>query len=217
MKNGKLTSADVVEEAMQIRDQLKKSCDFFVNPIDVERKIIPPYVGKGDIKLLIIGQDPTIRNEKQRNEINCTLNLDKGKGSLLRYIERICSELDISIDNVYATNVFKYFYSSPPADTREVLSNHLDLNLGLLNKEISNYPDARVITLGEPVFQLLTDNSYKVRNYWGYQKGTCNRDFKKSFSDTNKIKRDFYPMPHQPSLRKAFYKDHLSDYIGFMK
>jgi uracil-DNA glycosylase len=209
---------DVIKEATQIRDYLKQNCDFPENQIDTNYKAIPPYVGESEIKLLIIGQDPTIRNKKQRANINCTLNLDKGKGSLLKYIEDICQELDIpSIDNVYATNIYKYFYSSPPADTQNVLSNHLNLNLELLKKEISCYANALVITLGEPVLQLLTDRSHKVRNYWSYNKGVCKYDFKKSLFNTNKIKRNFYPLPHQPSLRKDFYKSHLIDYLNFIK
>ena len=136
---------DFEQELKLIFDQLT---DDSSNPIEKER-FIPPYFGGSDIKLIIIGQDPTIKNEKQRAKIKSTLNLDKD-GALKRYVEQICIGLGISINNVYATNIFKYFYSEPPAKTFDVLKKHLSPNLRLLNKELSAFPNIPVLTLGEP-------------------------------------------------------------------
>lgn len=208
---------DIIKNAIEIRDYLKKTQDCAENPIDVKYGIIPPYRGGDDVKMIIIGQDPTIRNEKQRANIHVTLNLDKQGGSLYRYIERLCNGLGLSLDNVYATNVYKYFYSIPPADTKEVLTAHFDPNLELLIKELSNYPNAIIVTLGEPVLKLLTNEKSKVRDSWGYKKGLCTYHFEKSYADSNKIKKDFYPLPHQPSLRKKYYRDHLLDYLNYIK
>ena len=33
---------------------------------------VPPYIGKGEIKFMIIGQDPTVRNPKSREKVTCT-------------------------------------------------------------------------------------------------------------------------------------------------
>jgi len=84
-------------------------------------------------------------------------------------VENICRELDISVQNVYATNIFKYFYSIPPADTPNVLIKHKTQNIELLRKEIECYKDSPIITLGEPVLRLLTNEGEKVRNYWNFQ------------------------------------------------
>lgn len=126
------------------------------------------------------------------------------------------------MNNVYATNMFKYFYTQPPAYTG-VLSKHVKENLTLLKKEIASYPDAVIITLGEPVLQLLVNA--KMNYYWDYVKKTrkntadykkCGGVFKKCSAE-NELLREFYPFPHQPSLRKDFYKDNLDNYLRYMK
>ena len=181
------------DEIEYIRRILKKTNDDINNPIDLSLPVILPLRGNKKIKLIIIGQDPTIKNQETRKEIKCTLNLDK-KGSLKRYIELILENLELTIDNLYATNIFKYFYSIPPAKTPHVLFNHLQTNLEILNKELSEFPDTPIITLGEPVLQLLTNEKAKVRDYWGYEKktGKTNGRFKFSYANENKLKRKFF-------------------------
>jgi len=205
------------EKALQIRNQLKSKNDCIENSINDALPILPPFVGKDNIKLVIIGQDPTVRNNNSRSKISCTLNLDKNN-SLKRYIEQICFGLGISLENVYATNIFKYFYTVPPANTLNVLNQHLEPNLQLLNAELENYREAIIITLGEPVLKLLTDDKNKVRKYWDYDEKTGISNMKFSFVEArvNKLGRDFYPFPHQPSLRKDFYSENLSKYISYI-
>ena len=138
---------------------------------------VPPYIGKGEIKFVIIGQDPTVRNPKSREKIACTLNLDKN-GSLRAFVERICRVLNVSMDNLYATNLFKYFYTVPPANTPDVLKRHLEPNLELLREELAslNLPkNTPIITLGQPVLRLLLKDEVpegmrSVRYYWDYRR-----------------------------------------------
>ena len=151
---------DIVAEAQKIRDSL---ADYEENHIDTDLAPVPPFKGNGRIKLVVIGQDPTITEVKERKKIKKTLKLDV-PGPLRRYIERICAGLDITIDNVYATNLFKYFYEKKPATTPKVLAAHLESNLSLLKKELSEYSDCIIITLGEPVLQLLTDKKHFVKD-----------------------------------------------------
>ncbi|MCL2597696.1 MAG: uracil-DNA glycosylase family protein [Paludibacter sp.] len=204
---------DIIGKAVNIRNYLQENCDDEINRIDdIQNRIIPPFDGFGKIKLIIIGQDPTIRNVERRSNITCTLNLNKG-GSLKTYIEKICAPLDCSIDNVYATNLFKYFYTIPPADTLNILFKHLDKNLDLLKKEIEKFPDAKIITLGEPVLQLLTSENNKVKKYWCQSKGV---QFSKCLAKNNKLERDFYPFIHIRSY-KGFYKDNFYNYLDYIK
>ncbi len=204
--------------AETIRSELKLTKDFLDNPIDLKLPVIPPFKGNGDIRLVILGQDPTIRNENSRRRISCTLNLDR-RNALRTYIERICCELNISIENIYATNLFKYFYTLSPAKTMHVLRSHLQPNLDLLIQELSEYKNVPVISLGEPVLQLLTDDRTKVREFWDYDLTTkaSGNHFRYSKASDNQLKTDLFPFPHQPSLRKIFYKDNLVDYIKFFK
>lgn len=209
---------DYEQELENIFNQLQRLGES-PNPVKRELRFVPPYFGKDDIKLIIIGQDPTIRNEERRKNITCTLNLDKS-GALTSYVKQICEGLGITIDNVFATNIFKYFYTTPPAQTFDVLKKHLPYNLELLNKELELFPEAPVITLGEPVLKLLTNDKAKVRVYWGYDSKTksCNDNINfVGTDDNNEIGRVFYPFCHQPSQRKQFYKENLKKYIKYVK
>ena len=213
-------SLDVIQSAFQVRDNLCKKINFSKNPIDLSIPHIPkPYKGNGKIKLIIIGQDPTIRNKESRPKVKTVLNLDK-QDALEKYIKNeICGGLGIDPEEFYATNLFKYFYSEPPKDTEFVLWAHLEPNLTLLKKEIAQYPNCPIITLGDPVFKLLSGNPKKRLNkLWGYQSqdkpstGHFQMEYIEHFG------RYIYPLPHLPSWQKiAFYKNTLKDYLKFMK
>lgn len=205
----------LIDEIYKLRSKLKLEKDLINNPIDMMLDPLPPFKGSGEIKLIIIGQDPTIKNKDQRKKIRITLNLDKN-GSLKSYISGICSSLGFGIDNVYATNVFKYFYKDPPAQTLDVLCCHLEPNLRLLRTELLTYPNLPIITLGEPVLQLLSRIPVdKVRRYWDYANGFSGHSFKKC-SDNN-LGRPFYPLPHQPSCGRKFYSENLKQYLDFVR
>lgn len=213
-----MKTAEIIDKSKKIREYFLKNNKFEINPID-ERlsNIVLPFKGSREIKLIILGQDPTIKNEKSRKNIEYTLNLDKGN-SLKAYIERICVGLGITIENVYATNLFKYFYTIPPAQTMDVLYAHLQPNLELLKEEISEFKNTPIITLGEPVLQLLTTPNAKVREFWDYNNktGESKGNFSYSKANENKLGRDFYPFPHQPSIRKVFYDKNINKYITFL-
>jgi uracil-DNA glycosylase len=209
---------EIIVKSLEIRENLRLNTDFTENQIDYQLKPVPPFQIGNEIKLVIIGQDPTIKNTRTRHRILKTLNLDKN-GALKNYISDICKGLDFSFENVYATNLFKYFYTIPPAQTIHVLNAHLQPNLELLKTEIALYPEAKIITLGEPVLQLLTSDKNLVKEYWNYdyKSKQSNGSYRVCRAEENKLGRDFYPFPHQPSIRKEFYKNHLSKYISFVK
>ncbi|MFA5302767.1 MAG: uracil-DNA glycosylase family protein [Bacteroidales bacterium] len=199
---------DIVSKALQVRNKLT---DCPENPIDKTLAPVAPFKGKGQIKLVIIGQAPTIRNVNKRDRITCALNLDK-VSPLKTYVEKICAGLGITLDNVYATNVFKYFYKNPPSDTPAVLADHLQDNLALLKEELALYRHCTIITLGEPVLQLLSNKKHKIRNYWQYK----DTDFHSLAATDNQLNHCIYPFPHQPSLRQNLYKINLQSYIDFV-
>lgn len=208
----------IFQETIEIRNTLKSKIDFKENPIDTNLLPVLPFRITNKIKFIILGQDPTVKNEKSRQTIEYTLNLDKA-GSLKAYINQICSSLGISFENIYATNVFKYFYTYPPERTMHVLHAHLPSNLELLKEELAAYPKVPVIVLGLPVLQLLAGEKAQVREFWSYNSKTRKCDGKFTFcpAKDNKLDRDIYPFPHQPSIRKDFYKNNLQNYINYMK
>lgn len=61
-----MNAQEIVSKAKSIRDVLKRTSDFKENAIDDSLAPVLPYCGGKDVKLIILGQDPTIKNESTR-------------------------------------------------------------------------------------------------------------------------------------------------------
>lgn len=211
----------VVKEASAIREKLLKT-PAYRKDLDLNIKTIPsPKIGTDEIKLIIIGQDPTIRNPDARINIKTVLNLDK-RGVLYHYINNIVEEIGYEIEkNVYATNLFKCFFKYTPANNVNILTKHLPYWLPLLKQEVSLFPNAKIITLGEPVMnQLIYKGQKKVREYWAYIGRTkANiKAFKSIKVDCNFLNHKIFPFPHiHTGTGNEFYQKYMQDYIRFLK
>jgi uracil-DNA glycosylase len=193
--------------------------------IDTSLPLPMPFVGSGEIRLVIVGQDPTIQNAATRTKIKTVLNLDK-PNSLRKFIERLCSDLGLQLDqHVYATNAAKGFFTQPPTvikknDRLDVLAESRTAWGPILREELERFPAAAVISLGEPVLVVLSNNAPKMRAFWGYDKDWKNGKFvppAKLPAAQNIVGRDIFPFVHQPSMRKAFYKLRWDEYIRFIR
>lgn len=181
------------------------------------------FRGSGQVRLIILGQDPTVKNPHSRSTIKTVLNLDK-RGSLRNYLVRVCRELGLDLDqNVYATNYFKNFFIKPPTQIKEinVFQEFAPTWLPLLRDELAMFPQLPVITLGQPLLAALVSGgaSPHVRDYWGYTpqwKSGEMGPFQSLDPNQNHLERVIFPFPHQPSIRKQFYKERMSDYITFV-
>lgn len=223
MDNKYTTMCNNVLEAINNDDKFNKYIDTSLN-------IPKSYTGAGDIKLIILGQDPTVKNAASRAQIEKVLNLNK-EGSLKRYLSKICSYLGITLDNVYATNVIKNFFTQPPTTYKDINNRNISNKIigkyaeywnEVLNYELAKYPDVPIITLGEPVLQCIKihDQSRKVREYWGYTSNYKSGVFKEySYIEkkNNEFNRIIFPFPHQPSISKKFYGEQLEKYCCFIK
>lgn len=211
----------VREISENIRRSILKDIELSKDLDDLNSTIPIPKIGSGKIKLIILGQDPTVQNENSRKKINTVLNLDKKNGSLYSYINIIVNYLGLNIEeNVYATNLIKCFFKKPPAAENQIISNHLPYWRELLQSEIDNFHDALIISLGQPVISnIITNGSREVKYYWGYEKGNFMNKENLSFisEDSNILKRRIFPFPHQPSLRKIFYRDNLKYYTDYVR
>ena len=82
--------------------------------VDGRRPFPDVYRGSGPIRLIVLGQDPTINREARDGEIKMVLKLDSG-GPLRNYVKGLCNLLDLEFSiNLYATNLFKNFFIAPP-------------------------------------------------------------------------------------------------------
>ena len=190
--------------------------------VDFSLPIPGVFRGDGEIKLIFLGQDPTVKSEKARKDIQTVLNLDKN-GQLLYYLQGICRGLGLALGkNIYATNLFKNFFIQPPTQIREmdIFKEFTPYWLSLLRDELAQFPKAPVITLGEPLLISIAKTAVKVRDFWGYVptwKSGETRTFHFLRPEDNLLDRMVFPFPHQPSLRKQFYRDRLERYVAFMK
>jgi hypothetical protein len=192
--------------------------------MDKSLRIPQPYRGECDIKLIVLGQDPTVKDAGKRQDIKTVLNLDKN-GSVRAYLAGVCNGLGISVsENVYATNLYKNFFVHPPTQIEEVdiFQEFASAWQSLLIDELAEFGRVPVITLGEPLLAPLVKNDIpaKVRYYWGYVSEWKTRrlnPFQYIRAEDNQLGRVVFPFPHQPSLRKEFYKAKMKDYIAFVK
>lgn len=185
------------------------------------------FMGTDDVRkvrLIVIGQDPTVKNEASRETIETVLNLDKPHGSLYKYISLICERLGLDLSqHVYATNYAKNLFIRPPTQIVEcdLLHEFSQYWLPLLQEELSLFPSRPIVTLGEPLLKALLFDPKKalVRWYWGYTPDWVRTKAVFSFvsQEENKLGRRLFPFPHQPSLRKRFYGAKLQSYLGYMK
>jgi hypothetical protein len=182
------------------------------------------FQGSGKIHLVILGQDPTVKDPRSRATIKTVLNLDR-RGSLRNYLVQVCHDLGLDLDqNVYATNYLKNFFVKPPTQIKEidVFREFAPVWLPLLRTELATFPQVPVIALGQPLLSALVskDASPLVRDYWGYTprwKSGETGPFRRLEPDQNHLARVIFPFPHQPSIRKQFYKERLKDYTAFVK
>jgi hypothetical protein len=216
-------SLDIHQEATKVLTQLQADPNLarFVHPT---LGIPEVYHAKGEIRLIVLGQDPTVKNPRSLSAIKTVLNLDK-RGSLRNYLSRVCEGLGLDLDqNVYATNFLKNFFVKPPTQIEEI--DIFDVFrpswLPLLQEELALFPRATVITLGEPLLAALVlgDASPQVRDYWGYTalwKSGETGPFNYVAAENNRLGRTLFRFPHQPSIAKRFYAERLADYTAFVR
>lgn len=220
---------DIVSRAKSVQEGLARDPGL-TGLVGTFRTIPRPFIGRGPVRLVIVGQDPTVQNASSRARITTVLNLDRG-GSLHAYLDALCMELGVDLENeVYATNLAKGFFAHPPTKIlkdhgRDVLTETASSWLPLLRDELSRFPGATVITLGEPVLPVLVAprSPIRMRHYWGWQ-----RDWKsKGFGPfaivgarQSVLGRAFFPFVHQPTMRGArseFYRVRRDEYVRFVR
>lgn len=212
-----------IERELQIIRKLLSQDSVLGNDIDFSYNFIPPF-SKADqtseVKLVIIGQDPTVRRKESRGKITATLNLDK-ENSLKTYLKKVCEILEFDLDKeVYATNLYKCFFKFPPADDETILTRHSKIWIDLLVSELSIFDNAIFISLGQPLIkQLFHSKSKEVKYYWDYIGQTkSGMNFKCNESSENYLHKRVYAIAHQPSWsRNEFYKIYLNDYLKYVK
>ena len=214
---------NIIEGADQVLASLH-SDNVLSRYIDASYPIPQPFQGTGEIKLIVLGQDPTVKDAKARAKIKTVLNLDKN-GSVRAYLSGLSQKLGVDLQqNVYATNVYKNFFIAPPTQIKDIdiFKTFLPAWLPILKNEMAQYEGVPVVILGEPILKALVKGNAprQLKEYWGYTPEWKTGRFGSPSHikpDENFLGRTIYPFPHQPALRIPFYKKRMDDYIAYLK
>ena len=109
------------------------------------------YGGNTDFRLMLIGQDPTIRNKNRT--VNSVLMLDNKGSQLYRWLSEIFGADTFEAITKYATNVVKCTFDKTPQN-KSTLERFFKNCKGYLEKEITTFKPDLVLTFGEPAHQL---------------------------------------------------------------
>jgi uracil-DNA glycosylase len=129
---------------------------------------VAPFFKQGDdLRLMLIGQDPTIFIRSER--VKRVLMLDEPNGQLTRWLKDLFGKKNFDRLTLYATNLVKCTFEKPPSNFRGGGLKFLRPYFGNCNEflvqEVLNYKPACVITLGEPthkLFSSILDNSEDI-------------------------------------------------------
>jgi hypothetical protein len=162
-----------------------------------------------------------VKNVAARAKVKTVLNLDK-KGRLLNYLAGLAQGIGLDLsENVYATNYLNCFFTHPPTQIKEIDIFRVfgPYWLPLLLDELKEFAGVPVVALGEPLFFALRRPTARprLRDYWGYKVGWQAKGFglmAHLAPEENVLGRVIFPFPHQPSIRKTFYKARMADYLG---
>ena len=215
----------LAQSSIEVRARLKSDSRIGLY-IDDTLSIPRPFGARNSspIKLVVIGQDPTVGSTKTRAKITHALMLNDEKAKLTVFLSSVCAALGIRLgENVYATNLCKCFFTEPP---RKVKSPKLIQETGhewldILRGELALFPDAAVISLGEPVLDVLLEVTARNRMkwFWGHQprwKHIPQRPFQRVEPDQSTLGRRFYPFIHINS-DFGFYGARRPDYQQFIR
>lgn len=191
-----------------------------------ENLIPQPFVGGDDIRLIVVGQDPTVSNRRTQKKITTALMLNRS-GRLLYYVNDLCAGLGLTLAQVYGTNVCKMVFTDTPTRLKKrgvdvlALAHTAGGWLDLLADEVAQFPDALVISLGQPVLAFLVKDGPKIlRHYWGHHprwKEEPLRERSVIPAPASTIGRTIAPFPHVNSLIRGFYLEYLPAYLAFVR
>lgn len=219
----------IVSRAQLVQDALRLDPQF-TGLMGSSRTIPRPFIGRGPIRLVVVGQDPTVQKESSRASITTVLNLDRA-GPLRAHLDSLCKALGVDLySEVYATNLAKGFFTDPPTKIlkdsgRDVLAETSSRWMPLLREELARLPDALVVSLGEPLLPVLIAPGHPntMRHYWGWQRRWklmgCG-PFATVNPQQSSLGRTFFPFVHQPTMRgrrSEFYRCRMDEYTRFMR
>lgn len=156
--------------------------------------------------VMLIGQDPTIYNEKI--PVEYVLMLNQSSGQITKWLREEVFGLAIydlyDSLTLYATNLIKCSLKSPPAATKQgkaVIKNCFQNCKYYLIEEVKKFQPGLVLTFGEPAHEMFT-SLFDNKN--GFS-GSMHNDFTGGFSRVrlSNFEFDYSPCLHIKTFRVA--------------
>jgi uracil-DNA glycosylase family 4 len=178
---------------------------------------IEPFHKDGSaIKLMLIGQDPTIIKDPERVNTVLMLNEISGRnGQLRKWLEtELIGKGNFDSVEIYATNLVKCQFSKPPSQSggKTFLEIRFKNCKSYLYSEIEKYKPTLILTFGEPA-HFLFSKELKVLN--GQLKSKMKNDFNGNFvrAKINNTEFDYSPCLHITTFRVAeTYGDSIKEF-----
>lgn len=169
------------------------------------------------MKLMLIGQDPTIRGNPDR--VTHVLMLNQG-GSIYRWLKDLFGDILDKID-VYATNTVKCtFTGALPTERKDVTGYQFLFNYFMqckehLYKEIVNFKPDYIVSFGEPAHMLLINQLFESKTIPLKMTQAFRGYFYDEFimNEAEKISFKYSPCLHITTFRVAdTYGDKVKDF-----
>ena len=108
-------------------------------------------------RIMLIGQDPTVRKNPDR--VKHALMLNNPKSQLFKWLNGLLGEVNFKNATIYGTNIVKCTFPIPPTDQddRDFLSPFFQNCKNYLIQEVANYKPDLVLTFGEITHQSFID------------------------------------------------------------
>jgi len=173
------------------------------SPSGTALRVIPYYKRGGGLRVVLIGQDPTIFNRPER--VSEVLMLNEENGQLSRWLRKIFGEDNFHALTLYATNLVKCSFAKPPSTSKagglKFLKPYFQNCKDYLAEELLNFRPEFVLTLGEPAHKLfvsILDNQVDIPD--SMQAAFTGQFIKTKF---NGFEFDYSPCLHIKTFRVA--------------
>jgi len=176
---------------------------------------VRPYFQEGDeLRVMLIGQDPTISKKPER--VRYVLMLDQPNRSLSRWLrEEVLGEDIFNSCTLYATNLVKCGFRELPSRLGglKFLRPYFENCRHHLAQEISRFQPTLVLTLGEPAHKSFITTLDNRNEFYEDMKNAFTGKFVKA--KFRGMEFDYSPCLHIQTFRVAHtYGDRLKGFKG---
>lgn len=182
-----------------------RQCSRCVNISGCEISLrVGPYFKQGDgLKVMLIGQDPTIHKKPER--VSEVLMLNEPNSQLSRWLKNLFGSENFNSLNLYATNLVKCSFPQPPSRTIEgalkFLQPYFQNCRDYLSAEVMSFQPDFVLALGEAAHKLFISILDNYADIPGSMQAAFNGQFIKA--RLQGFEFDYSPCLHIQSFRVA--------------